>query len=487
MKNKQTFNQFFEKVKSGLPGSPIPARTYWIMAAGLAVIAGLAGFFVWRQISRFDQASTGAVNTTIVRKGNIIISAAGSGKLTAVLSNDLGFPVDGYLGELNVRVGDKVAKGQELARLADLTTLEAAAVSAEQDLVTAEAELDDLIVSAPLTLGNAQLAVAEDKKAVKDAESALLRPGLARCDDDEIQAYYYAWQKAKDSLADLGDASPSNNDYYLKVVVPAKDAVLKSYATYEYCAGYTEYEIEASEANLAIAKAQLARDQSTLELLRANDGLDPTALATAKNKVKNAEVALKDARQDLEEAVITAPFAGIITAIKAQVGDKIETGSFITIADVTHPQVEFAIDETDMSVLALDAIAEVTFDAIENKTYTGKIILINPSLQETNGYATVAGTIQLDLANDEELPISMQGLTASVKIIKGKAENTLLIPVQALREIGDGEYAVYMVDDAGKMTLKTVSVGLMDSVNAEILSGLAVGDRVSTGLSETKQ
>jgi HlyD family secretion protein len=491
MKNNNTIKTFLSKVKTGLSGIPgrfkrTSKKTIWIGAGAALVLVAVAGFFIWRQINLTGQELTAAVNTSTVRKGDITISATGSGTLTAVLSNDLGFPVDGYLGELFVRVGDKVTKGQEIAKMSDLTTLEAAVVSARQDLVTAQAELDDLKISAPLTLGNAQLAVANDKEAVEEAEAALIRPDLARCDDDEIQAYYYAWQEAKDSLADLGDASPSNNDYYLKVVVPAKDNVLQAYSTYEYCAGFTEYEIEASEANLAIARAQLEKDQAILDLLKENNGLDPSDLATAENKVKNAEVALKDAEQDLADATITAPFDGTITAIDAQVGDKIEVGSFITIVDDSHPQIEFAIDETDMSILSMDALAEVTFDAIENEVFTGKVILINPSLQDTNGYATVAGTIQLDLAEDEELPISLQGLTASIKIIKGKSEDTMLIPVQALREIGEDEYAVYLVDDTGKMTLKTVAVGLMDSVNAEILSGLNIGDKVSTGLSETK-
>ncbi len=491
MKMNNSSNQFLSKIKTGLSSMPgrikqASKRTIWVGVAVIVVLVAVVGFFVWRQKSQAVQVAAESINTTTVRKGSITISASGTGTLTAVLSNDLGFPVDGYLGELYVRVGDKVEEGQELAMLSDLTTLETALVAAEQDLVTAKEELEDLKISAPLVLANAQLTVADDKAALEDAKNALIRPGLARCDDDEIQAYYYAYQEAKDSLADLGDTEPSNNDYYLNVVVPAKDSVLQAYSTYEYCAGYTDYEIEASEANLAIAKAQLEKDQTTLDLLKEHDGLDPNDLATAENKVKNAEVALKEAQQNLKEATITAPFDGTITAIDAQVGDKIEVGSFITIVDNSHPQIEFVIDETDMSKLAMDATADVTFDAIENKTFTGKVILINPSLQSTNGYATVEGTIQLDLSGGEELPIDLQGLTASVNIIKGKSEDTMLIPVQALREIGEDEYGVYVVEDGEKMTLKTVTVGLMDDVNAEILSGLNIGDTVSTGLTETK-
>lgn len=491
MKINNSSTQLLTNVKKSLSAVPgkikqAPKRTIWISAAFVVVLVAAAGFFLWRQNTLVSQETAATLNTSTVRKGDISISASGTGTLVAVLSNDLGFPITGYLGELNVRVGDKVVKDQPLAKLADLTALETNVVAAEQDLITAQQELDDLKLSAPSVLANAQLTVAEDKKAVKEAESGLILPNMIRCDQDETDAYYNTYLLRKDQLDALGETNTSNTEYYLKVVVPAKNLVAQAYSTYEYCAGFTEYELDASRATLALAKAQLEKDQSTLEMLKENDGLDPSDLATAENKVKNAEVAVEEAKQNLDGGILKAPFDGTITEINAQVGDKIEVGSFITIVDDSHPQIEFAIDETDMAKLSMDAVAEVTFDAIENKTFAGKVILINPSLQTTNGYATVKGTIQLELAADEELPVTMQGLTASVNIYQGKSEDTMLIPVQAVREIGNGEYGVYVVDKSGNMTLKTVTVGLMDSVNAEILTGLSVGDTVSTGLVETK-
>ena len=81
------------------------------------------------------------------------------------------------------------------------------------------------------------------------------------------------------------------------------------------------------------------------------------------------------------------------------------------------------------------------------------------------------------------LPI---GLNATVDVIGGKAENVLIVPVEALKSMGDGSYAVFVMEN-GVPKLKVVEVGLMDFTFAEIKSGLNLGDEVTTGIVETVQ
>jgi multidrug efflux pump subunit AcrA (membrane-fusion protein) len=77
------------------------------------------------------------------------------------------------------------------------------------------------------------------------------------------------------------------------------------------------------------------------------------------------------------------------------------------------------------------------------------------------------------------------GLNASVDIIGGRTENAVLVPVEALRELGSDEYAVFVVEN-GEPTLRIVQVGLIDFVSAEIISGLEAGEVVTTGIVETE-
>jgi HlyD family secretion protein len=93
----------------------------------LVLAAAVVGYVL---ISQNNQTATAtaesSLKTTKVRLGSLIISATGSGVLVAGQSADLGFPVSGTVGELNVAVGDQVIQGQELAKLADLTSLQTA-------------------------------------------------------------------------------------------------------------------------------------------------------------------------------------------------------------------------------------------------------------------------------------------------------------------------------------------------------------------------
>ena len=93
--------------------------------------------------------------------------------------------------------------------------------------------------------------------------------------------------------------------------------------------------------------------------------------------------------------------------------------------------------------------------------------------------------VELDTSRTgwDDLPV---GSAAGVDVIGGKAENAILVPVEALREISDGEYAVFVME-GGEPKMKMVEVGLQDLIYAEIISGFKQGDVVTTGQVETAQ
>lgn len=96
------------------------------------------------------------------------------------------------------------------------------------------------------------------------------------------------------------------------------------------------------------------------------------------------------------------------------------------------------------------------------------------------------GSLELDLADTQSGTRFFEGLSASVEIIGGQAENVLLVPVEAVRDLGDGAYGVFVVQSDGSLRLRPVEVGLMDATYVEIKSGLDLGDTVTTGLAETQ-
>ena len=477
-------------MKSTLPRKRTKKSRIWFpLLLVLLAAAGGAGYYYWTAQapsgSAASQAAEAPVQTSQARLGSITLSVSGSGTLVAGQERGLGFSVSGTLGELNVQVGDVVEEGQVLARLADLTELQAAVNDARQELITAQEELQTLRENAAANLASARLAVSEAQEALYDAQAGLIKKGMPRCDQDTIDAYYYKWTHARDYLESLGDGG-GNADYYLTTIVPAKNAAAQAYNAYAYCAGFADYEVEASEAALALAEAQLAKAKAALAALEENGGVDPLELAKAENNAANAQLALDKAVRKLDGAAITAPFAGTVLSVGGQVGDEVGSGTFLTLADLAHPRVEFMVDETDLDMLAVGELAYVTFDAIPNRTFQGKVIRIDPALQSSGGYSVASGLIELDLSQEDDTSRLVKGLNASVEIIQASAENVLLVPLQAVRDLGDGSYAVFVVGADGKPKLRVVEVGLKDAASVEIKSGLQAGDVVTTGVVETK-
>jgi RND family efflux transporter MFP subunit len=463
----------------------------WILPVAVIVLvaAGTGGYFLWRQdnITSAAGASGSTLNTTTVRTGDLTLSAAGSGTLVAGQSADLAFPVAGKVASVNVTVGEQVTEGQELASLADTSSLEAAVSEADLNLKLAQQTLDNLKLNAPVALADAKLAVVSAQETLEDAQGSLKSENLARCDSDTIEAYYDRYQFLKSSEDDVvSNWDGKDSDYYLNKIVPAKEETAKALANYTYCKGYFESEIVSSETDLTTAEVALKQAETTLATLEANDGIDPIELAEAQNALSQAQLAYEQAEDNLAGATLVAPFDGIVLSVAGEAGDTVGTSAFISLIDLSHPRVEFSVDESDMDKAVVGNSADVVFDALPDDIFSGTVVQVTPQLISSGGYQVLQGVIQLELADASDADKLIEGLNASVEIIAADAQNAVLLPLDALRDLGDGEYGVFVVGSGGTLKLRTVTIGIQDDYYVQILSGLEGGETVSTGLVETK-
>lgn len=229
---------------------------------------------------------------------------------------------------------------------------------------------------------------------------------------------------------------------------------------------------------IALAEAGLAEAQAEWERLK--DGPDPEEVSLVKAELATAQARLALVQQKQVVEVLVAPTEGTVLAINAVEGEYIHTGTILSLADLSQPVLEVYLDETDLDKVGRGHEVEIIFEALPDKTFTGQIEMIDPSLAEVSHVQAVRVLVRLDTtsyAKPLRLPV---GLNATVDVIAGRATNAVLIPVEALYELSPGEYAVYIPKN-DSYVLKRVSVGLMNYTNAEILDGLAAGDIVATG------
>lgn len=463
----------------------------WIIPAGIVVLLliGAGGFFLYRQanLAKAAGGNGNTLNTAQVRVGDLTLSAAGSGTLVAGQQADLAFPIAGKVASVNVKVGDQVTSGEVLAELADTTSLKASLATADYNLKVAQQTLDNLSINASAALAEAKAAVVTAQEAYDDAQNTVKKEGMARCDSDTTEAYKERWEFLKSRLESIQEQWDGKDpDYYLDRIVPAKDEADVAEANYIYCQKYFESEIVDSEATLATAEVTLKQAQATLATLQANNGIDPIEKAKAEADVAQAQVAYDTAESNLENAKLVAPFDGTVLSVAGQAGDTAATGAFISIIDLSHPSVEFSVDESDMDKIAVGNSADVVFDAIPDETFTGKVSQMTPQLISSGGYQVLTGEIQLELSDTQSAEDLIEGLNASVEVIAADAKGAVLVPLDALRDIGDGQYCVFVVGLGGTLKMQTVTIGIQDDYYAQVLSGLEGGETVSTGLVETK-
>ncbi|MGD9316645.1 MAG: efflux RND transporter periplasmic adaptor subunit [Anaerolineae bacterium] len=499
-------------------------RAFWIVLIVLLLVFAGGGYFYYNSVylQAQEPAEEPQLATAQATRGDLVITASGSGSLVPAAEMALGFRSSGVLAEVLVEVGDEVEAGQILARLDDADARDQVAQS-EISLRQAELDLAELTEEADA----AALAAAQASLSSAKADlTALTSPP----DDQDLLAAQESLKSAKEALDDLlAGPDPDEVDVVKAELTLAEMNLRTAQAAYDKIAwqdnvgssqeaadlwqATTNYEqakaeyLEAQEGatadEISDARAQVAQAQAQLDaLLEAPDGDE---IAAAEAKVTQAQIELDDllagasakdlemaelnvaqarlnlesAQRSLEDAYLVAPMAGTVTAVEGATGESVGSESLITLADLDEPQVQFWVEEADLASVAPGNAVNIVFEALPDYTFPGQIISVDPMLVEVDGTPAVQSYASVDLASHPTTLLS--GMNAEVEIVAGEALNAVLVPLQALRELGPESYAVFVVQEDDELEMRVVQVGLRDFVNAEIISGLEPGDVVSIG------
>ncbi|QPR27420.1 efflux RND transporter periplasmic adaptor subunit [Edwardsiella hoshinae] len=341
--------------------------------------------------------------TAPVRKGDIENAVLATGRIDAIERVNVGAQVSGQVKSLNVKLGDRVTKGQLIAYIDD--------VPQRNELRNAEAALN--VVNADL-----------------QAKKALLKQAELR------------FKRQRQLLSE--DAS-------------------------------SREDVESAEATLATARA---------ELLSLNAKLIQAQIEVDKKKV------------DLSYTRVVAPMDGIVIAVVTQQGQTVNASqsapTIIKLARLDVMTIKAQISEADITRISAGQKARFTIFSEPDKHYEATLrtielapesVMKDDSLagsSSTSGSAPSNASVYYNALFD--VPNSANhfriGMTAQVTLLTSEANNTLLVPIQAVHHADGNQQQVQVLTDDGKLENRAVKTGITNSVDIQILEGVTVGENV---------
>ena len=312
----------------------------------------------------------------------------------------------------------------------------------------------------------------------------------------------------------------------------------------------SDAELKAALSRREIAQTQIARVESLVEagtLTQSDLEQAQLDLANSEAQVVTSRVSVENARIAVDDTDIRAPIAGTIIFKPVEIGQVISSPTqdfsggtmLMQMADLSAVQIRSLVDETDIGKIRPGMTASVLVAAYPNQPFPGEVIKIEPQAVIEQNVTMFA--VLISIQNPDGL--LMPGMNAEVDISIARSDNTMTIPVMALRTSrdfestasilgrteddirgalagGDDEKKVaepdarkkrdkrgrsgsnsptdyrfggefWVVLDSENQEIRKVTTGVTDLDRVEILSGLDESDRVlilpSSHLMETQQ
>lgn len=396
-------------------------KTKRVIGAIILVLA-LAGGGYYLSHRNTASATETEVTETQVKLGDLKLSwkSDGSAERDEIY---LDFSVGGVLKTLNVQQGETITVGQKLA---DIDPEEY-----QKALTTAEINYQKALAAYDSAVSAKKLSDLSERQSLNAAKSAL----------DKASAEYLP-------MVQLGDV-------------------------------YSAQELELQRVAYESAKASYETALSRFDLMKQ----DTSNLQSQKANLAAAEIALNQAKADLQDTALLSAYEGRVVGISSKTGDYVRSstdasssdqGHLFTLAPNEQVSVVVAVQEIDYGKLSVGQSAEVTFEASEGQTYTAKVtsVEVMPTI-DSNGIVTYSATLVLD----SEAPEIQTGMSGTVEFIQKEQKGVLIIPNKAVY-ISEKKQMVKVKTDTGAIEERVIVTGFTDGTQAEVKSGLQAGETV---------
>jgi HlyD family secretion protein len=437
----------------------------WLIRLGILLAIGFViAFFVWRSKRPTEVSVVQPRLTTITE------TIASSGRVGGATETLVGAQASGLVEHLYVKEGDRVAEGQRLAILKN-DVLEAQVAQAEQAVSTARAQLAQAargplssevdaaaaeVRQAEAQVAQQQAAIAQARKSVTQARAQLNQLNAER----DLAAKELARSR---SLLEGGVISRADYDQAQTNLRVAEQRVAAQQQAVELAEAGVEQAQEAMNSARANLRAQQARLRTVKTGARSED------VQVARQRLREAERALGVARQQAQNAVVTAPFAGVVTEINAEPGQSVGAQGVLRLVS-GEAEIRLDVDESNLADLRLGQNAIISSSTFPDSTFQGKVTEIGAAVD------VARGTVQVTVVPTDPPEWLRPGQTVNVNIVTAKNVERLLVPPTALARVGD-RTVVYVIEN-GVALQKPVVTRPPTGEGVPVLAGLEADDRI---------
>ena len=425
------------------------------------------------------------VSTTSAFRGDIEESVSTSGKIVTEEKEVLFAPVSGRLNEINVAAGDAVKAGDVLMTY-DMDQMEERLQEASLQQTKSNASYNSTMTensksTAKLNEANTNLAVldqqlADYKSYLKDLQEKL-STSQRETQRQLSEESYNLSRRATDLNSELQKgvseerAAEINQELQSISSDQARNSYVQSIASSSDYVVNMQNEIASVQEHITECenyKAQMQSQKGTSESTILN-GYQSQAYAADRDL---AQLTYKEAEEQYYSAKkgIVADFDGIVTECTGVSGASVTEGAqLITLESSENVKVTFDASKSDVAKLAIGQKVDVN---ISGNKYEGEIARIN-RMATLNASNTPMVGVEVHLTNPDDKIIL--GLDAKLTVHTNSAQNTLLIPVEAINADKNGDF-LYVVEN-GMVVRRPITCGISSDEYTEVLEGVTEEDQ----------
>lgn len=241
-------------------------------------------------------------------------------------------------------------------------------------------------------------------------------------------------------------------------------------------AGSVLFELNKSGASSLFYQAQAAylnteKDLQRMQNLLKEGAVSQQAFDGAQTLYEVAKANFEAARSTVE---ITSPLSGIVTAINVNLGDLANPQlPMATVANIGRMKAVFNVGESDVPSFFVGQQAQIYSEMNPELIQTGKILQISKSAS----IQSRTFEMQAIFSNTQDRWFK-PGMFCRVNVNMKTRKDALVIPLSAIVKENNAE-GIFVIND-GKSYYKTITSGLSDGKNVEVISGLKAGDKIVT-------